>query len=101
MTILRLRPKDVIVNDESKSKAKLAPTERIPMLLDTNAIEPYNVLTWLNDTKFGQPHHVVVDVLVMFTSNVNIAKNIINDESVTATLVHMDNYGVITTIGVL
>ena len=70
------------------------------MILNTNAVEPHNVLTWLNDTKFGQPHHVVVDVLVMFTSNVNIAKNIINDETVMVTLVHMDNHGVIRTIGV-
>jgi hypothetical protein len=57
--------------------------------LDTNATEAHIVSTWLNDTKVDQLHHVVVGVLAMFTSNVNIAKCVVNGATATVTSVHM------------
>lgn len=77
MTILYLRWEDVMVYNENNFKTKFAPAKRILMILNTNAIKTHNSLTWLNNTKLGQLHHVVVDTLVMFTSNVMIAKKLL------------------------
>jgi hypothetical protein len=59
-------------------KAIFAPADRIHVTLDTNATEAHNVSACLNDTRFDQLHHVVVGALVMFTSNVNITKGVVN-----------------------
>jgi len=81
-------------------KVIFAPAKRILVNLDTNATEAHNVSAWLNDTRFDQLHHVAVGALVMFTSNVNIAKGVVNGATATVTSVHTDNPGVVTTIGV-
>ena len=72
----------------------------IIVTLDMNATKAHNVSAWLNDTKFNQFHHVVVGSLVMFTSNVNVTKKVLNTATATITSVHPDNHGVVTTIGV-
>ena len=43
---------------------------------------------------------MVLGVLVMFTSNVNVAKGVVNGATTTVTSVHIDNHGVVTTISV-
>jgi len=74
--------------------------KRIAVMLHTNATEAHNLPTWLNNTKFNQLYHVVVGALVMFTSNVNVAKRVVNGATATVISVHIDNHGVVTTIGV-
>ena len=69
------------------------------MTLDTNATEAHNVSEWLKYSKFDQLHHVIVGALVMFTSNVNVAKCVVNGATATVTSVYRDIHGVITTIG--
>ena len=81
-------------------KKSFAPTETNFVTLHTNATETLNISTWLNDTKFDQLHHVVVDEFVMFTSNVSIAKSIVNDATIMLTSVHINSYSVATNIGV-
>jgi ATP-dependent exoDNAse (exonuclease V) alpha subunit len=68
--------------------------------LDTNATKAHNVSEWLKDSKFDQLHHVAVGALVMFTSNVNVAKGVVNGATAAVTSVHRDTHGVVTTIGV-
>ena len=54
----------------------------------------------MKDSKFDQLHHVIVGALVMFTSNINVAKGVVNGATLTITSVHRDTHGVVTTIGV-
>ena len=99
-TILCPHREDVTLYNDSIFKATFAPTDIIPITLDTNATEAHNVSAWLNDTKFDQLYYVVVGALVMFTSNVNVAKRDVNGATATVTSVHSNNHGVVTTIGV-
>ena len=99
-TILCSHREDVTMYNDIIFKAIFAPDNRIPITLDTNATKAHNVSAWLNDTKFNQLHHVAVGALVMFTSNVNIAKRVVNGATATVTSVHIDNHGLVTTIGV-
>ena len=91
---------DVTLYNDSIFKATFTPTDIIHVTLDTNATEAHNVSAWLNDTKFDQLHHVVVGALVMFTSNVNVAKGDVNGATTTVTSVHSNNHGVVTTVGI-
>ena len=99
-TILYSHREDVSMYNDIIFKAIFAPADRILVTLDRNATEAHNVSAWLNDTKFDQLHHVVVGALVMFTSNVNVAKGVVNGAPATVTSVHTDNHAVVTTIGV-
>ena len=99
-TILCTHRKDVTMYNDIIFKAIFAPADRILVTLDTNATEAHNVSAWLNDTKFDQLHHVAVGALVMFTSNVNVARRVVNGAPATVTSVHTDNHGVVTTISV-
>jgi ATP-dependent exoDNAse (exonuclease V) alpha subunit len=99
-TILCSHREDVIMYNDIIFKSIFASAERIQVTLDTNATEAHNVSAWLNDTRFDQLHHVAVGALVMFTTNVNIAKGVVNGATATVTSVHTDNHGVVTTIGV-
>ena len=99
-TILCSRREDVTTYNDIKFKAIFVPAYRIHVTLATNANEAHNVSAWLNDTRFDQLYHVVVGALVMFTSNINIAKGVVNGATATVTSVHTDNHGVFTTIGV-
>ena len=99
-TILCLHREDVIVYNDSIFKAIFAPTDIIHVTLDTNATEAHNVSAWLNNTKFDQLRHVALGVLVMFTSNVNVAKGVVNSATATVTSFHLVNHDMVTTIGV-
>ena len=99
-TILCSHRKDVIMYNNIIFKAIFAPANRNHVTLDTNATEAHNLSAWLNDTKFDQLHQVVAGAFVMFTSNVNIAKGVVNGATAMTTSVHTDNHGVVTIIGV-
>ena len=99
-TILCSHREDVTMYNDCIFKSIFAPKDIIPITLDTNATEAHNVSEWLKDSKFDQLHHVAVGALVMFTSNVNVAKGAVNGATTTVTSVHLDTHGVVTTIGV-
>ena len=90
--ILYSHCEDVTMYNDIIFKVIVAPADRILVTLDTNAIEAHNVSASLNDIKFDQLHHVAVGALVMFTSNVNVVKRIVNGASATVTSVHIDNH---------
>ena len=77
-TILWSHCEDDTTYNDRIFKTIFAPNDIIHVTLDTNATEADNVLEWLKDLKFDQVHHVVVGALVMFTSNINVAKGVVN-----------------------
>ena len=99
-TILCSHREDVTTYNDRIFKTIFAPKDIIHVTLDTNATEAHSVSEWLKDSKFDQLHHVVVGALVMFTSNVNVAKGVVNGATATVTSVHRDTHGVVTIIGV-
>ena len=99
-TILCSHREDVTMYNDNILKAIFAPADWIHVTLDTNATKAHNISARLNDTRFDQLYRVAVGALVMFTSNVNIAKRVVNGATATVTSVHTDNHGVVTTIGV-